>query len=190
MDDLSVDARVSRCPAWLVAGFLFLGSAALPAQDLRIEVDLASRTLIAYAGEDEVGTYSVAVGTEKDPTPTGAFQIRKLMWNPSWVPPNEKWARGKTPKKPGDPDNPMQAVKIFFKEPDYYIHGTPATDSMGRAASHGCIRMTPDEVTELAKLVMEHGGQPKPEPWYRRIFRRRSTSVVVLSDPVPMRVTP
>lgn len=173
----------------LVASLLLIGSAVLPAADLRIEVDLSTRMLTAYAGEAAVKAYSVSVGTDKDPTPTGFFQIRKLVWNPSWVPPNEKWARGKEPKKPGDPENPMQAVKIFFKEPDYYIHGTPATDSLGSAESHGCVRMDPGDVTDLAKLVMEHGGKPMPEPWYRRIFRRRSTKVVLLSKPVPMRVT-
>jgi murein L,D-transpeptidase YcbB/YkuD len=168
---------------------LSFAGASMAAAELRVEVDLSARTLTAYSGAEPVKTYSVAVGTTADPTPTGSFQIRKLVWNPSWVPPNEKWARGKQPKGPGDPDNPMQRVKIFFKEPDYYIHGTPATESMGTAASHGCVRMTPAEVTELAKLVMEHGGKPKPEPWYRRIFRRKASDVVVLSTPIPMRVT-
>ena len=182
--------RAPICSAVLAAILLVLGSSELRASDFRIEVDLSTRMLTAYAGEDVVKTYSVSVGTPKDPTPTGSFQIRKLIWNPSWVPPKEKWARGKEPKKPGDPDNPMQRVKIFFKEPDYYIHGTPAVESMGRAQSHGCVRMTPAEVTDLAKIVMEHGGKPMPEPWYRRIFRRRSTQVVLLSNPVAIRITP
>jgi lipoprotein-anchoring transpeptidase ErfK/SrfK len=174
----------------LLIGTMVLPAADLPAAGLRVEVTLSTRILTAYAGEEELKTYSVSVGTNADPTPTGSFQIRKLVWNPSWVPPNETWARGKEAKKPGDPDNPMQRVKIFFKEPDYYIHGTPATESMGSARSHGCVRMTPDDVTDLAKLVMAHGGKPMPEPWYRRIFRRKSTSVVMLSNPVVMRITP
>jgi lipoprotein-anchoring transpeptidase ErfK/SrfK len=190
MNDPSPRAPAVICRPLLVTGILLFGSAGLSATDLRVEVVLSTRLLTAYAGPDAVKTYSVAVGTNEDPTPTGSFQIRKLVWNPSWVPPKEKWARGKQPKAPGDPDNPMQRVKIFFKEPDYYIHGTPDVDSMGRARSHGCVRMTPGEVTELAKLVMEHGGKPMPEPWYRRIFRRKSTSVVVLSNPVPIRITP
>jgi lipoprotein-anchoring transpeptidase ErfK/SrfK len=173
----------------LITAILFFGTTALASAELRLEVDLGARTLTAYDGDQVVKTYNVAVGTPEKPTPTGSFQIRKVVWNPSWVPPKEKWAKGKEPAGPRDPDNPMKAVKIFFKEPDYYIHGTAATSSMGKAASHGCVRMTPAQVTELAKLVMEHGGKPMPEPWYRRIFRRKTTSVVVLSAPVPIRVT-
>jgi lipoprotein-anchoring transpeptidase ErfK/SrfK len=181
-----VGATIHR---FLLAVILLVASAGLASAELRLEVDLGARTLTAYDGDQVVKTYNVAVGTPEKPTPTGSFQIRKVVWNPSWVPPKEKWAEGKEPAGPGDPDNPMRAVKIFFKEPDYYIHGTAATSSMGKAASHGCVRMTPAEVTELAKLVMEHGGKPMPEPWYRRIFRRKTTSVVVLSAPVAIRVT-
>jgi hypothetical protein len=53
---------------------------------------------------------------------------------------------------------------LHFKEPDYYIHGTDDDDSFGEAESHGCIRMHEEDVTELARLVMEHGGKPMPEP--------------------------
>jgi lipoprotein-anchoring transpeptidase ErfK/SrfK len=182
-------ARVGAIHRLLVTAIFFLGSGALASAELRLEVDLNTRQLTAYDGANVIKTYSVAVGTPEKPTPTGSFQIRKVVWNPSWVPPNEKWAKGKEPAGPGDPHNPMRAVKIFFKEPDYYIHGTPATSSMGKAASHGCVRMTPAQVTELAKLVMEYGGKPMPEPWFRRVFHRRSTHVVLLSNPVPIRVT-
>jgi lipoprotein-anchoring transpeptidase ErfK/SrfK len=155
---------------------------------LRLDVDLSERELRVYDGDDLIQKYDVAVGTKEKPTPTGAFNIDKIVWNPAWHPPDEKWARGKDPAGPGDPDNPMKAVKIFFSEPDYYIHGTDALDSLGKARSHGCVRMDPDDATNVAKLLMEHGGQPRPEPWYRRILHSRSTKVVLLQNPIPMRV--
>ena len=65
----------------------------------------------------------------------GRFIVRHIVWNPAWVPPNAGWAKGKQPAAPGDPKNPMRAVKIFFQEPDYYIHGTNAEESIGYAAS-------------------------------------------------------
>ncbi|HYK03937.1 MAG TPA: L,D-transpeptidase [Thermoanaerobaculia bacterium] len=158
------------------------------AAELRLEVDLEGRALMAIVDGEEIERFPVAIGTEDYPTPSGDFTIRKVIWNPAWNPPNSKWAKGKTAKPPGHPENPMKRVKMFFKEPDYYIHGTAAEDSLGKAESHGCIRMAPDDVTRLAQLVMEHGGKPMPEPWYRRIFRSKSTKVVYLDAPVPVAI--
>ena len=158
------------------------------AAELRLEVDLDGRELMAIVDGEEIERFPVAIGTDDYPTPSGDFTIRKVIWNPAWNPPNSKWAKGKTAKPPGHPENPMKRVKMFFKEPDYYIHGTAAEDSLGKAESHGCIRMAPDDVTRLAQLVMEHGGKPMPEPWYRRIFRSKSTKVVYLDAPVPVAI--
>ncbi|HKR64483.1 MAG TPA: L,D-transpeptidase [Thermoanaerobaculia bacterium] len=167
---------------------LFLATSA--AAELRLQVDVSERELTAVVDGQVAGRYPVAVGVKKYPTPTGAFMIRKVIWNPAWAPPDSKWARGKDPKPAGHPDNPMKRVKIFFKEPDYYIHGTADEDSLGRAESHGCLRMHVDDATRLAQLVMEQGGKPMPEPWYRRIFRSRSTKVVVLTTPIPIQIQP
>jgi murein L,D-transpeptidase YcbB/YkuD len=171
-------------PILLVAFTSILTAGSAFADDLRLEVDLSERKLVATVGDEILREYDVAVGKPKNPTPQGEFKIRKLIWNPSWKPPAEKWAKGKTAKPPGHPDNPMKVVKIFFREPDYYIHGTDEEESLGRAAPHGCVRMHPEDVTELGKLVMEYGGKPMTEPWYRRIFHRRSTKVIYLSEPV------
>ena len=167
---------------------LVLGMAAPAVAELSLEVDVADRELRVAQNGSAVRKYDISVGKQKNPTPIGSFKIRKIIWNPSWKPPDEKWARGKSAKPPGHPQNPMKRVKIFFKEPDYYIHGTDETESLGRAGSHGCIRMDEDEVTELAKLLMEHGGKPQPEPWYRRVLRRRTTKVVLLSTPIPIQI--
>jgi len=156
--------------------------------ELRLEIDISERELQVLEDGNVIETYSVSVGDDEYPTPRGNFSIRKVIWNPAWVPPDSKWARKKTAKAPGDPDNPMKRVKMFFKEPDYYIHGSDDEDSLGRAESHGCIRMSPEDVTRLGQLVMAHGGKPMPEPWYRRIFRRKTTKVVYLKAPVAVEI--
>jgi lipoprotein-anchoring transpeptidase ErfK/SrfK len=166
---------------------LALWSPALAAE-LRLEVDLSDRQLHALVDGEVLESFDVSVGKEKNPTPEGTFTIRKVIWNPAWTPPDAKWARKKTPKPPGHPDNPMKRVKMFFKEPDYYIHGTGDEESLGKAESHGCVRMHPDDVTRLAQLVMEHGGKPMPEPWFRRVFRAKKTKVVYLEMPVPVEI--
>jgi lipoprotein-anchoring transpeptidase ErfK/SrfK len=156
--------------------------------DVRLEVDLSERRLRVVDAGSVIDQYTVSVGNDEYPTPRGSFSIRKVIWNPAWVPPDSKWARKKSPKPPGHPDNPMKRVKMFFQEPDYYIHGSDDEESLGNAESHGCIRMNPDDAMRLAQLVMERGGNPMPEPWYRRIFRRKTTKVVYLKVPVRMEI--
>jgi murein L,D-transpeptidase YcbB/YkuD len=83
----------------------------------------------------------------------------------------------------------MGRVKIFFSDPDYYIHGTSDEGSLGRAASHGCIRMSNADVVEVARLVMEYGGQTRPPSWFRRIINRvTDTQEVRLTSAVPIQV--
>ncbi|HVT43590.1 MAG TPA: L,D-transpeptidase [Thermoanaerobaculia bacterium] len=151
---------------------------------LRIEVRLSERSLDVFLDDERIKAYVVAIGKPDHPTPRGEFKIAHLVWNPRWVPPNSRWARNKKPTPPGHPDNPMKVVKLFFKEPDYYIHGTDADDSLGQEASHGCIRMAQGDVEELGKLAMEHGGRWREERWFRRILRLNREHHVRLSTPV------
>ena len=152
---------------------------------LRLQADLAERALYVWAGDSLLHMFPVAVGKPDHATPTGSFTIDRVIWNPGWVPPDARWARGKRARGPQDADNPMQAVKIFFREPDYYIHGTNRPETVGSAASHGCLRMRPEDAAELARLVMEHGGEPRDAAWVQETLRARTTHTVRL----PMRVS-
>src|SRR5678815_5750008 len=109
---------------------------------------------------------------------------RRLVWNPTWVPPKEGWAKGKSAKGAGDPKNPMKVVKIFFKEPDYYLHGTADEHLLGDPASHGCIRLSSADAYALARLVMENGGAAKPDSWYQEAMSGKRTVTVKLPQPV------
>ena len=157
---------------------------------LVLKANLRARILFVTRGDSTLKSYAVAVGQDRYPTPLGTFAIKRIVWNPSWKPPPDAdWAKGKKAKGPGDPGNPMKVVKIFFQDPDYYIHGTDDVESLGSAASHGCLRMDPSEVADLAKLIMEHGGQPRGENWFWRILHsRREEQVVYLDNPVSLTI--
>lgn len=128
------------------------------AESISLKVDLSQRTLKVVEDGDVVRTYGVAVGSRKHPTPTGRFWTGRIDWNPRWVPPPSKWARKYKPKAPGDPRNPMQGVKIYFREPWYFIHGTNAPGSIGTASSHGCIRMRTKDAKALARRISKYGS--------------------------------
>ena len=159
-------------------------------QRAHIVANLSQKQILLKIGDSVVAQYYIADGQDNYPTPRGNFSIRKLTWNPSWTPPpGAVWAKNKTAKEPGNPSNPMKIVKIFFKEPDYYIHGTGDVDNLGVAASHGCIRMDPDDVMQVGKWVMDHGGSPQEESWFWRVLHsRRDEKVVYLSQAVPITV--
>jgi lipoprotein-anchoring transpeptidase ErfK/SrfK len=130
------------------------------AAPMRLKVDLSERRLYVIESGDVVRIYGIAVGSRRYPTPTGSFRTGRIDWNPAWNPPNSAWARKYTPKRPGDPRNPMQGVKIYFKYPAYFIHGTNDPGSIGGAASHGCIRMTEGDAKSLARRIQKHGSVP------------------------------
>lgn len=141
-------------------------------------------------GGKTIRRYDVSVGTRKFPTPGGTYRINHIVWNPAWVPPDEKWAKGKKPTAPGDEKNPMKVVKIFFKEPDYYIHGTGDEDGLGAAASHGCIRMSQKDAFNLGRYLMDRGGAPKSDEWYEKVFTRGQSADIRLPRYVTIVIGP
>lgn len=158
-------------------------------ENLSITVDLSDRKLYVMSGSEVVKHYPVAVGAPSWPTPTGQFRTTRMIWNPSWTPPPSAWARDDKPKGPGEPGNPMGRVKIFFRAPDYYIHGTGIASSLGRSASHGCIRMRNADVVELAKMLMENGGATREQGWYEETVETATRSrEVTLRSGVPVRI--
>ena len=135
------------------------GTPAPAPSPIRLDADLGDRVLKIVQDNHVVKTYAIAVGRPGHPTPTGSFTTGQIEWNPSWTPPDADWAKNKKPQPPGAKANPLRAVKIYFKAPDYYIHGTNDPNSIGEAASHGCIRMTATDATDLASRIQQAGGK-------------------------------
>lgn len=154
---------------------------------ISIEVDRAGRKLIVYQNGAESMSFDIAVGRESHPTPAGQFYIEKVIWNPGWVPPEAGWSADEEPKDPGDPENPMQGVKIYFNPPDYFIHGTNSPQSIGEAASHGCIRMEVDDALMLGRALQDLSGSQQDDEWYADVTGDPTeTKEVMLGSPVPI----
>jgi L,D-transpeptidase ErfK/SrfK len=163
-------------------------SAPQPASTMRIEVDLGARKLYLYEGGNRVETHSVAVGSAKWPTQTGAWTIRQVIFNPEWIPPDETWAEERLPRKSGAADNPLGRAQLVY-DPPRTIHGTNQPSSIGTNTSHGSIRMNNAEIVALAKRIMAANGAPKDSAWFTRAARQRTEKQVVdLPTPVPIRV--
>lgn len=155
---------------------------------LSLELNIPAFRLDVRQDSRVIHSYTVAVGMRRYATPTGDFQISNLVWNPWWYPPDAPWAKNDTVTPPG-PRNPMGKAKFSLGGP-YFLHGTPTVSSLGKAASHGCIRMHNDDVVQLAILAeryhgaMPVGAVPNVAPW--DWSRTRS---VTLAVPIPVRIT-
>lgn len=157
-------------------------------QNMRIEVDINKRMLYVFSGDEEVAMYPVAVGKPEWPTRTGSWRIYEVVWNPWWHPPDEEWAWYRAIMAPGDPDNPLGRAQLIYDAPRS-IHGTIEPSSIGRAVSHGSIRVTNETAMLLARKVMESAGIVYDEQWYEEVARDRSKNVrIPLSQRIPIEV--
>jgi lipoprotein-anchoring transpeptidase ErfK/SrfK len=157
--------------------------------DLRLEVNIAQRKLNVYRGGQQVASHPVAVGSKEWPTPTGEWTIDQVIFNPRWVPPKEEsWAKDEKTAEPGDPDNPLGVVQLVYAAPNS-IHGTNEPESLGKAVSHGSIRIANEVGVELAKQVMQAGGAGKDDAWIQQaLSNRKERQEVVIPNPIPIRV--
>ncbi|HEX2103870.1 MAG TPA: L,D-transpeptidase/peptidoglycan binding protein [Solirubrobacteraceae bacterium] len=99
-------------------------------------------------------TYSIAVGQAGLETPAGLYHIQNKAVNPAWNVPDRDWAGdlAGTVVPGGSPENPLKARWLGIFD-GAGIHGTDAINSIGTAASHGCIRMRIPDVIELYDRV-------------------------------------
>ena len=106
-------------------------------------------------------TYPVSVGKMDWRTPLGQTQVVSKQTLPSWHPPpsvlQEHAEQGDPLPKvvPPGPDNPLgeYAMRLGIHPGDYLIHGTNNPQAVGMAVTHGCIRLYPEDIEALFKIV-------------------------------------
>ena len=116
-----------------------------PAVKRVIVVSLQDRKLALLEDGQVRKVYTVAVGKPSTPSPVGTFTIERRVANPVYH------HNGKT-IQPG-PGNPVGTRWMGLSVHGYGIHGTNEPRPIGKAASHGCIRMSQADLEELFDLV-------------------------------------
>lgn len=131
-----------------------------------VVVSLAEHRLYYYppvqAGQPPVvKTYPISIGRMDWKTPLGETRIVQKRERPAWYPPEsvrrEHAAEGRPLPKvvPPGPDNPLgnYAMRLGIPGGAYLIHGTNRPAGVGMQVTHGCIRLYPEDIEELYKLV-------------------------------------
>ncbi len=115
----------------------------------RIVVNLRQRKLALIEDGRVVKIFRVAVGARTTPTPAGSFQVINRVEDPTWY----GGADNPGVVVPPGPENPLGTRWIGLSLRGYGIHGTNVPGSIGKRASHGCIRMHKADVEALFELV-------------------------------------
>jgi len=129
-----------------------------PAQAARVMVSKGESSVRAYDASGKLlAFYMATTGSEHDPLPIGEWKITGVAKNPKfhynaklfWDAKNKE---ARATIQPG-PNNPVGVVWIDLSKEHYGIHGTPDPGKIGHTYSHGCIRLTNWDATELASMV-------------------------------------
>jgi len=101
-----------------------------PTQEMKVFIDGVERY-----------TWEVSTGLRGYDTPSGKYTARSM--NEIWY--SKQWD-----------DAPMPHA-IFFTKKGHAVHGTTETKHLGKPASHGCVRLAPENARTLFALVKEKG---------------------------------
>lgn len=159
------DLRAGRVPAGveLVVPTQFV----LPDAPRRgIVVNIAEMRLYYFPESNtwraaSVLTFPAAVGREEWETPTGETVVAERIKDPEWYPPasirEEAAEKGQQLPEvvPAGPDNPLGQYALRLGWRKHLIHGTNDPRSIGRPATHGCIRLYPEDMATLFERVRE-----------------------------------
>jgi lipoprotein-anchoring transpeptidase ErfK/SrfK len=131
------------CRVAIVAAFLVMAALVSSAEaGIVARIDISAQTMTVSENGWVKYRWPVSTARKGYRTPRGTFRPTRLhrMWY------SQKY------------DNSPMPHSIFFTG-GYAIHGTEYTRSLGRPASHGCVRLAPKNARALYKLVLAHGRQ-------------------------------
>jgi len=111
----------------------------------QVLVSIPDRKLAVLEGGKVIRTFPVAVGAMVSPSPSGEFKIVNRIANPTYYHPGVVI--------PAGAGNPIGTRWLGLNRKGFGIHGTNEPRSIGKAASHGCIRLRNRDIEQLFRMV-------------------------------------
>ena len=130
-----------------------------PIQGLALVINIPQRMLFYFEDDRASCAYPVAAGKPDWRTPIGDFEIMTMEEKPTWDVPvsiQEEMRRSGKPvvtRVPPSPANPLGDYWIGLSLSGIGIHGTNAPSSIYKLATHGCIRLNPEDVHHLFQHI-------------------------------------
>jgi lipoprotein-anchoring transpeptidase ErfK/SrfK len=122
-----------------VFGVLAMGEVA--AADIFLRIDAWSQRMTVFVDGQPRYMWNVSTGAPGYTTPPGTYTPNRMKLEHY----SKEW------------DDAPMPYSIFFTDRGHAIHGTPHRGSLGRAVSHGCVRLAEENAAFLFALVEEHG---------------------------------
>jgi lipoprotein-anchoring transpeptidase ErfK/SrfK len=132
-------------------------------EPVEITKDEFDQVLLLHIGENRLylyqdgkitHEYTVATGEAAYPTPQGLWEVINKRYMPTWVnPAPDGWGADMPATIGPGINNPLGVRALDWNASGIRFHGTQALSSLGHNASHGCVRMSTEDVIELYDLV-------------------------------------
>ena len=127
-----------------------------------VKVDTKTSMLGVYEADRLVAAYPVTIGSARTESPLGEWKVRGVAKMPNFRHDEQMLNEGERSDDfhmlPPGPNNPVGVIWIALNKKGIGLHGTADPDSIGRSASHGCVRLANWDVVRLAGRVK--GGVP------------------------------
>jgi L,D-transpeptidase ErfK/SrfK len=113
------------------------------------------RLYVISAGREPPVTFPIGVAVDPGATPLGVLRVIEKSVDPTWYPTRSILEEDPTLPAvvPPGPDNPLGSHALRLSSRTILIHGTNRPFGVGRKVSHGCIRLYPDDIRRLFRLV-------------------------------------
>lgn len=120
-------------------------------------INIPEMRLFDFTPEEGPEVFPVAIGDQADPSILGDFRVGRKRKDPTWYVPES--IRAESPdlpeQVPPGPDNPLGSRWMTIGRTSYGIHGTNVRWSIGREATHGCLRLYEEDVQRLYDRIPE-----------------------------------
>ena len=122
---------------WAAVVATLISASSIASADIVIAIDTAAQRMTVSVGGSKRWTWPVSTGARGHLTPAGSYRVLRMERQYS----SKEW------------DDAPMPHSIFFTKRGHAIHGSSDIKSLGRAVSHGCVRLNPANAARLFELV-------------------------------------
>ncbi len=124
---------------------------------ISVKIDMKTNMLGVFEADKLAAAYPVTVGSAQTASPIGEWKVRGVAKLPKFRHDEQMLKHGERSRNfhmlPPGPNSPVGVIWIALNKKGIGLHGTSEPETIGRAASHGCVRLANWDIVRLAEKV-------------------------------------